>query len=78
MPDSPLIPPPEKRAEAASHPERVTSADALRGFAMFWIIGGGGILSTIATRLKPVEWAGFRFFDGIFPLFLFLAGVAIG
>lgn len=56
---------------------------------MFWIIGGeeaakaleplgdGAIRSTIATQLKHVEWAGFHFFDAIFPLFLFLIGVSI-
>ena len=68
---------------------RILSVDALRGFDMFWIIGGeevakalepmggGVILSTIATQLKHVEWEGFHFFDAIFPLFLFLVGVSI-
>ena len=70
-------------------PARVLSVDALRGFDMFWIIGGeevaralqpmggGVIVQTIATQLKHVEWAGFHFFDAIFPLFLFLVGVSI-
>ncbi len=70
-------------------PERLVSVDVLRGFDMFWIIGGeavakaleplggGVVISTIATQLKHVEWAGFHFFDGIFPLFLFLVGVSI-
>ena len=65
------------------------SVDALRGFDMFWIIGGeevahaldqvggGPVLAAIGTQLKHVEWAGFRFFDAIFPLFLFLVGVSI-
>lgn len=65
------------------------SVDALRGFDMFWIIGGeevaralepmggGAVVSTLATQLKHVEWAGFHFYDLIFPLFLFLVGVSI-
>lgn len=65
------------------------SVDALRGFDMFWIIGGeevahaldkvggGPVLAAIATQLKHVEWEGFHFFDAIFPLFLFLVGVSI-
>jgi predicted acyltransferase len=65
------------------------SVDALRGFDMFWIIGGeavakalekmngGPIAAWLATQLQHVEWEGFHFFDGIFPLFLFLVGVSI-
>lgn len=67
----------------------MVSVDALRGFDMFWIIGGeqvaralealggGAVITTIATQLKHVEWEGFRFYDAIFPLFLFLVGVSI-
>jgi predicted acyltransferase len=65
------------------------SVDALRGFDMFWIIGGervamalekvgsGPVMSAITTQLQHVEWAGFHFYDAIFPLFVFLMGVAI-
>jgi predicted acyltransferase len=68
---------------------RVLSVDALRGFDMFWIIGGerfakalektgeGPLTSMVAAQLQHVEWDGFRFYDGIFPLFLFLIGVSI-
>jgi predicted acyltransferase len=68
---------------------RILSVDALRGFEMFWIIGGeevakalepmrgGPLLSIFTEQLKHVEWVGFHFFDGIFPLFLFLMGVSI-
>ena len=50
------------------------SVDALRGFDMFWIIGGeevakaleamggGWLLTAVSQQLKHVEWAGFRFF----------------
>ena len=59
---------------------RVLSIDALRGFDMFWIIGGGAIFEslaevwkhpvteTIRVQLTHVKWEGFRFEDLIFPL----------
>ena len=68
---------------------RVLSIDALRGFDMFWITGGGALLAslvkvwdnpvtrTIETQLEHVEWQGFRFEDLIFPLFIFLMGVVM-
>ena len=69
--------------------QRVTSIDALRGFDMLWIIGGEGIVRSlhsifrhpttawISTQLTHVKWAGFHFYDLIFPMFLFLAGAAL-
>jgi len=68
---------------------RLMSLDALRGFDMFWIVGGAGIvrvlekftgssvLGGIRAQLSHVEWAGFRFYDLIFPLFVFIAGVSL-
>jgi predicted acyltransferase len=56
---------------------------------MFWIVGGakvanaldqlqaGPVVSMLAAQLKHAEWDGFRFYDMIFPLFLFLVGVSI-
>jgi hypothetical protein len=35
-----LTGPPQGSANTASRPERIVSVDALRGFDMFWIIGG--------------------------------------
>lgn len=69
--------------------ERLYSLDALRGFDMFWIIGGGaligaltkatnwGWLEVLAEQMHHASWNGFRFFDLIFPLFMFISGVAI-
>lgn len=66
--------------------ERLFSLDALRGFDMFWITGGGllAILLTkdtsfnwLASQMHHVQWEGFHFYDLIFPLFMFIAGVAI-
>lgn len=65
------------------------SLDALRGFDMFWILGGDALLqamgrtwkvepfTTLAQQVDHVAWAGFRFYDLIFPLFVFMAGVSI-
>jgi predicted acyltransferase len=69
--------------------ERLMSLDALRGFDMFWIIGGGGLLNSIAeatgwplfklaaAQTEHPEWNGFKFWDLIFPTFMFVAGVAM-
>ena len=69
--------------------DRVLSIDALRGFDMFWIIGGGAIFGGLHTifnnpatafinsQLKHAEWEGFRFEDLIFPLFLFIVGLVL-
>jgi predicted acyltransferase len=68
---------------------RLMSIDALRGFDMFWIIGGdelGRALGAwsgtragqvVAEQLEHVPWEGFHFYDLIFPLFLFLVGVVL-
>ncbi|MCL4782448.1 MAG: DUF5009 domain-containing protein [Bryobacterales bacterium] len=68
---------------------RITSVDALRGFDMFWIKGGEGlvhslyallpvpVMAAIDGQFEHVEWAGFHFYDLIFPLFLFLVGVVL-
>lgn len=68
---------------------RIMSIDALRGFDMFWIIGGGAIFGSlhaifdhpttafIKTQLSHVKWEGFRFEDLIMPLFLFIVGVVM-
>src|ERR1700752_1755888 len=74
---------------AAAAPQRLMSLDALRGFDMFWIIGAGSLGSALnrmsqtgptkflAPQLEPVAWEGFRFYDLIFPLFVFMVGVAM-
>ena len=68
---------------------RVMSIDALRGFDMFFIIGGERIFASlhevfnspttelIRTQLTHVKWEGFRFEDLIMPLFLFIVGVVM-
>jgi len=69
--------------------ERLQSLDVLRGFTMFWIIGGGTLIHTLenetgwlvlswfSNQLTHVKWNGFHFYDMIFPLFMFVSGVAM-
>src|ERR1051326_6962955 len=71
-----------------SSPQRLYSLDALRGFDMFWIMGAEEIVHALAkatgssfwagfsNQLTHPDWNGFHFYDLIFPLFLFIAGVA--
>jgi predicted acyltransferase len=72
-----------------SHRGRIMSIDALRGFDMFWIIGGDLIVKALAVatgwtflnklviQFEHVPWEGFRFEDLIMPLFLFIVGVVM-
>jgi predicted acyltransferase len=91
---------------------RLLSLDALRGFDMFWIVSGEGIVHGLANAVKHTHllqqdavswqmqvtdelsfiekiavhasnqlhhsvWNGFTFYDLIFPLFIFIAGVSM-
>lgn len=68
---------------------RLESLDVLRGFDMFWIMGGSqlivalsvvaggcGVLDWTAGQMEHEAWHGFRFMDMVFPLFLFVAGIS--
>lgn len=68
---------------------RLLSLDALRGFDMMWIISGEIIVHALAKatnaavpmwmsgQLHHTIWNGFTFYDMIFPLFIFIAGVSM-
>jgi len=72
-----------------SSQQRLLSLDALRGFDMFWIIGAASLVSALkrmspnpmtsflAYELGHAQWQGFHFYDLIFPLFIFIAGVSL-
>jgi predicted acyltransferase len=74
--------------QSPSAPGRLMSLDALRGFDMFWILGGESLAYALhklgdnpvtrlfALELEHVDWAGFHFYDLIFPLFVFIVGVS--
>src|SRR5215475_2965725 len=83
--DTPILSDPK-----SSPSGRLLSLDALRGFDMFWIIGGEELIRSIAKltehstfielankHTEHPEWHGFSLYDCIFPLFMFIAGVAI-
>lgn len=69
--------------------ERIISVDALRGFDMFWIMGGdvgfqaldkvfqNKLSGFIKTQFDHADWFGFHAEDIIMPLFLFLVGVSM-
>ncbi len=69
-------------------PVRLMSLDALRGFDMLCIIGAdalvkslskvsdAGVVGFAAGQLTHAPWEGFRFYDLIFPLFLFMVGIS--
>ncbi|HWF19847.1 MAG TPA: DUF5009 domain-containing protein [Verrucomicrobiae bacterium] len=75
-------------AATAARP-RFISVDALRGFDMFWILGGdqavralktihdSPLMRGLAVQMEHCEWAGFHFYDFIFPLFVFIVGVSL-
>jgi len=69
-------------------PQRLYSLDALRGFDMFWIMGGEELFhglakatgapfwESLSIQFTHPAWNGFHVYDLIFPLFLFMAGVS--
>jgi predicted acyltransferase len=69
--------------------DRLMSLDVLRGFDMFWIVGGAQLVRQVgraadwpwggwvAAQMRHAPWQGFHFFDLIFPLFMFVSGVSI-
>ncbi len=75
--------------ENSLKPERLVSLDGLRGFDMFWIIGGeaifkglakvfpGRVATTGVEQLEHVAWEGLHYYDVIWPLFMFMVGVSI-
>lgn len=68
---------------------RLLSIDALRGFDMLMISGAGSFfvllggktdlawVDGLAAQFEHPAWDGFTFYDFIFPLFLFIAGVSL-
>ncbi|ODT57014.1 MAG: DUF5009 domain-containing protein [Paludibacter sp. 47-17] len=69
--------------------QRLHSLDALRGFDMMWIISGEIIVHALAVasadpvsvwmsgQLRHTAWHGFTFYDMIFPLFIYIAGISM-
>jgi len=84
LPDSSV-----RSAEKQNTSRRLTSLDALRGFDMFWIVGGEELVHglyralpnpltrLLETQMDHVAWRGFHFYDLIFPTFVFVVGTSM-
>lgn len=80
---------PLSASRAAVQPGRLLSLDGVRGFDMFWIIGGQDIVrglakawpgkfsSAAARQFEHVPWQGLHLFDVIWTLFMFIVGVSL-
>lgn len=76
-------------SSSAQSARRLASVDSLRGFDMLMISGGGSFfvllggktglpwVDALAAQFEHPDWNGFTFYDFIFPLFLFIAGVSL-
>lgn len=74
---------------AGSGGGRLMALDALRGFDMFWIVGAEAVVAALgkafdtpatrflSTQLSHAQWEGFHFYDLLFPMFVFIAGVSL-
>jgi predicted acyltransferase len=69
--------------------QRLHSLDFLRGFTMFWIIGGSEVVialigciypplvDAVETQLMHARWKGFTMLDMVMPMFLFVVGASM-
>jgi len=86
----PVTPSPANEAVSSRPPaQRLLSLDALRGFIMFWIVGGEDIVHALrkvsssgwadllARQMDHKKWEGVAFYDLIFPSFVFIVGVSL-
>jgi predicted acyltransferase len=76
-------------ASSAPPSQRLLSLDALRGFTMFWLIGGRefaiaaaacvntSLADAVETQLTHPHWDGFVAWDTIMPMFLFMVGTSM-
>jgi predicted acyltransferase len=80
---------PAEAANKTTADKRLLSIDTLRGFDMLMISGAGSFflllhgktdwnwLNAFALQFEHPPWNGFTFYDFIFPLFLFIAGLSL-
>lgn len=84
-----MTPPDSKPQPGVNHYPRLESLDILRGFDMFLLVFfqpvflavarclGVPWLDAVAYQLDHESWAGFRFWDLVMPLFLFMTGASM-
>src|SRR5436190_22082453 len=88
----PTMSPPEAQSQyqtgtAATPVPGLMSIDALRGMDMYFILGMEEVFEALSKmfpmspslndRLQHAPWAGFHFYDLIFPLFAFIIGTSL-
>ena len=86
--DQPAVPATDQ-ANVGAKSVRLMSLDALRGFDMFWIVGGDvlvkalekvndhWLIKALSEQMDHVGWRGFHFEDLIFPMFVFIVGASL-
>jgi predicted acyltransferase len=69
--------------------KRLISLDVFRGWTMFWIVGGGSIMTglaalghnfvidTVVYHLDHTPWQGLRYYDLIWPSFMLMTGMSL-
>lgn len=69
--------------------KRLVSLDAFRGWTMFWIVGGGAlvtglealghnpVIDTLVYQLEHTPWQGLRYYDLIWPSFMLMTGMSL-
>ena len=78
----------DTRTNSVAGNKRLMCVDALRGFDMLWIIGGGDVIIALAKAYPNSffntlaehfdhQWGKFHFYDIIMPLFMFIVGVVM-
>ncbi len=84
-----LSAPVQTAAPVQAPSRRLMSLDALRGFDMFWIVGGEellhalyrgwpcGFFRLLHEQAQHKAWQGVAFYDLIFPLFVFIVGASL-
>ncbi len=89
MPETLSAPAQAAPAQAATATRRLMSLDALRGFDMFWIVGGEELIHALYRgwpnslfqlfhhQAEHKPWQGLAFYDLIFPLFVFIVGASL-
>src|SRR3954467_6577558 len=85
-------PAPKPARTVPQPPGRIVSLDALRGFDLFWIVGGRQVVVAALDlipkpapqwvdqakhQLEHMKWEGFTAWDLIMPLFLFVVGAVM-
>src|SRR5580765_8046878 len=82
-----LLPGKTSEAGLPTPTQRIMSVDALRGADMFFIVGMEEVFEALSKMfpmspslndsLQHAPWAGFHFYDLIFPLFAFIIGTSL-